>query len=194
MVALRRVTASDTTRARHAFDMLALYLPRISSNTTLITLIFPVTALYYPSVMATPTTASVHSLENKENIPLKPKKIPVPKKEKRSTAPPKKAKWSAADDATLIEALKQQARLGNQADNSWKQVVWTAAETALRGSELASGGAPKKSKGCNDHWTLVSSVLSYCYFYFNRLSTRILAVNPMHGCPNPSWPLRLGMG
>ncbi|KAG5639913.1 hypothetical protein DXG03_002478 [Asterophora parasitica] len=78
---------------------------------------------------------------NKENTdtqnPSKPtKKVPKVKKldKKKSTHGPH-AKWTSADDTTLIDGLKHQQAKGNEADNNWKAVVWTEAEKALAGSE-----------------------------------------------------------
>ena len=51
--------------------------------------------------------------------------------------------------------LTEQQAAGNQSDNSWKSCVWTAAEHALRDSELISGGAKKDAKKCNGHWDKV---------------------------------------
>ncbi|GLB45524.1 putative myb/SANT-like DNA-binding domain containing protein [Lyophyllum shimeji] len=74
---------------------------------------------------------------------------------KRKNPVPKKAKWSSADDATLIATLHDERAKGNQADNSWKASTWTACEKALAGSEVKSGGAHKKASGCRDHWVLL---------------------------------------
>ena len=60
-------------------------------------------------------------------------------------APLKQAKWSSADDVTLIQVLMDQQG-GNQADNSWKGCVWEVVCTELAGSELLSGGAPKTAE------------------------------------------------
>jgi hypothetical protein len=69
--------------------------------------------------------------------------------------PPKQTKWSPENSAELIRVLTEQQAAGNQADNAWKGCVWTAAELALRDSELISGGAPKDAKKCNGHWDKV---------------------------------------
>ncbi|KAH9980720.1 hypothetical protein BJV74DRAFT_728984, partial [Russula compacta] len=63
------------------------------------------------------------------------------------------AVWCAADDAALVSALTAEQAAGNQADNGWKPVVWTAAAVALCGSELQSGSALKMDASCNTHWT-----------------------------------------
>ena len=84
---------------------------------------------------------------------------------KAPCTPPKKAKWTSADDVTLIVTLQDEQAKGNQADNSWKAVVWTACEQALTGSEERSRGAPKRVKGCQNHWSLV------CILCFLRLHT-----------------------
>lgn len=66
-----------------------------------------------------------------------------------------RATWTASDNATMIEVLKQQRAAGNQADNNWKHCVWTAvAEEVNKG--LPVGGLKTPDK-CKDHWTTVSS-------------------------------------
>ena len=74
------------------------------------------------------------------------------RKSKAAFKPPKQTKWSPENSAELIRVLTEQQAAGNQADNAWKGCVWTAAEIALCGSELISGGAPKDAKKCNGHW------------------------------------------
>lgn len=70
----------------------------------------------------------------------------------------RRATWTASDNATMIEVLKQQRAAGNQADNNWKRCVWTAvAEEVNKG--LTVGGLKTPDK-CKDHWTTVS-----CPFY-----------------------------
>jgi hypothetical protein len=68
----------------------------------------------------------------------------------------KKAVWKSADDKALVECLKQQQLEGNQSDNGFKPVAWTAAAFALKGSEKQSGGALKSVKSCKDHFKTVS--------------------------------------
>lgn len=77
------------------------------------------------------------------------------RKPKPVAKPPKQTKWSPENSAELIRVLTEQQAAGNQADNAWKGCVWTAAELALRNSELISGGAPKDAKKCNGHWDKV---------------------------------------
>ncbi|KIJ48743.1 hypothetical protein M422DRAFT_247606 [Sphaerobolus stellatus SS14] len=48
------------------------------------------------------------------------------KKKKRE-----KAKWSAEEDADLVAVLREQQRLGNQADSGWKPIVWTVVVAVL---------------------------------------------------------------
>ena len=76
-------------------------------------------------------------------------------KPKPPPKPPKQTKWSAENSAELIRVLTEQQAAGNQADNAWKGCVWTAAELALRDSELVSGGVKKDAKKCNGHWDKV---------------------------------------
>ncbi|KAG5649258.1 hypothetical protein H0H81_005056 [Sphagnurus paluster] len=100
--------------------------------------------------MACPNSA------DKENSPKKPAtKAKKGKGEKKSN--PSCTEWTSADDATLINVLKDQQALGNQADNNWKAVVWTKAAKALARSEEKTNSTPKKPKGCSDHWTLLKS-------------------------------------
>ena len=77
------------------------------------------------------------------------------RKPKAAAKAPKQTKWSPKNSAELIRVLTEQQAAGNQADNAWKGCVWTAAELALRDSELISGGALKDAKKCNCHWDKV---------------------------------------
>jgi hypothetical protein len=93
---------------------------------------------------------------HKENVTSPAiKSIPTGKKLKKEKGPPKNAKWTVANDQALIMVLKAQQLLGNQADNSWKRLVWVATVKELTGSERLSGGAPKKEKSCSDRWSTV---------------------------------------
>jgi hypothetical protein len=89
------------------------------------------------------------------------KNSPSLRKRKAQQKASKKAKWTSADDATLIEVLRDQQSAGNQADNGWKKAVWVAAVQVLAGSEKLSGGpggAAKKAKSCQDRFSTVSYI------------------------------------
>ncbi|KAK7024580.1 hypothetical protein VNI00_016185 [Paramarasmius palmivorus] len=59
-----------------------------------------------------------------------------------------KSKWNFESDKSLIETLKTQKAQSVQADNArFTFSAWKAAEIALRGLELCSGG---RSKSCNE--------------------------------------------
>lgn len=59
----------------------------------------------------------------------------------------KNARWSKEDDRVFVDVLKDQQSKGNQADNGWKRIVWTACEQALRNGEIQSGGGPQDRQG-----------------------------------------------
>ncbi|KAJ8594106.1 hypothetical protein M405DRAFT_730329 [Rhizopogon salebrosus TDB-379] len=86
-------------------------------------------------------------------------KTPAKKSSKHAKpkAPPKQAKWSSANDATLIQVLTEQQAAGNQADNSWKGCVWQVASKELAGSEAISGGAVKTPSKCHTRWDKLKS-------------------------------------
>ncbi|KAI0354583.1 hypothetical protein OH77DRAFT_469275 [Trametes cingulata] len=63
-----------------------------------------------------------------------------------------RARYSAQDDHTLIEALTAQAALGNQSENGFKGVAFVAAAAALEGSEEDSGGRAKTVQSCKDRF------------------------------------------
>ena len=92
---------------------------------------------------------------------------------RKPKAPPKQAKWSSADDATLIQVLTDQQAAGNQADNSWKRCVWQAACTELAGSELHSGGAPKTASKCHTRWDKVNIFYLVYIYCVNYLAAQI---------------------
>jgi hypothetical protein len=107
--------------------------------------------------------------------------------------PPRNAKWTTADDATLVATLREQQAAGNQADSGWKACVWVAAAQALAGSEVQSGGAAKKAKGCSDHWSLVCSMfylysfrISECKLYL-KLKNNCLIVQKLRGLSGFGW-------
>ena len=106
--------------------------------------------------------------DNTKSLKLKiPAKGPAKrvKKESKPAKPPKQTKWTAANSAELVRVLTEEQAAGNKADNSWKGCVWTAAELALRNSELILGGAKKDAKECNGHWEKVRTYLHsfLCY-------------------------------
>jgi hypothetical protein len=68
--------------------------------------------------------------------------------------------WRREDEATLVQILKQQKASGNWGDNNPKKVAWTACETALAGSEVMSGGAPKTLVSIKNRWQRVQFVSS----------------------------------
>jgi hypothetical protein len=65
------------------------------------------------------------------------------------------AKWSAADDATLVETFKAEKLKANWGDNGPKPVVYTEAVKALTGSEAVSGGGPKNQQAIKNRWQKV---------------------------------------
>ena len=71
---------------------------------------------------------------------------------KDPTAP---AKWSSANDATLVETFRAEKLNANWGDNGPKPVVYTAAERALKGSESISGGGPKDIQAIKNRWQKV---------------------------------------
>lgn len=68
--------------------------------------------------------------------------------------------WRREDEATLVRTLKQQKTSGNWGDNNPKKVAWTACETALAGSEVLSGGAPKTVVSIKNRWQRVQFISS----------------------------------
>ena len=67
----------------------------------------------------------------------------------------KKAIWTDADDKALLDCLLEQQAAGNQGDNGWKTLVWTAAEESLKGSEERSKGSRKTATSCRDRFKSV---------------------------------------
>ena len=67
-----------------------------------------------------------------------------------------RAVWNKHCDCILIETLEEQKENGRMTSNSsWHKEAWTAAELALAGTELISGGIKKSSQSCHDRWTSV---------------------------------------
>jgi hypothetical protein len=63
--------------------------------------------------------------------------------------------WTAADEATLVDALTAQKRAGNMSENGWKPTAFTAVVVALEGSENISGGAAKTVATVKSRWQRV---------------------------------------
>ena len=102
---------------------------------------------------------------------------PVKKPDKKPKAPPKQAKWSTADNATLIQVLTDQQAAGNQADNAWKGSVWQVASQELAGSEAVSRGAPKIPSKCHTHWDKVSYQISKYYLLLTLCADILISSN-----------------
>ena len=66
-----------------------------------------------------------------------------------------KAKWSQADDATLVDMLITTKIRGNWGDNNPKKTVWVECMQALSGSEKKSGGIPKRADTIKARWQKV---------------------------------------
>ncbi|EPQ57411.1 hypothetical protein GLOTRDRAFT_92448 [Gloeophyllum trabeum ATCC 11539] len=62
------------------------------------------------------------------------------------------AHWTDAEDAIMVQVLKDKKEKGNQADNGWKRSVWIAMADALKAEGYADGVEKTASK-CMDHWT-----------------------------------------
>ncbi|KAH7905686.1 hypothetical protein BJ138DRAFT_1227753, partial [Hygrophoropsis aurantiaca] len=76
-------------------------------------------------------------------------------------------------DDNLSQRKHQNNRCRKMKDSGWKACVWVAAAQALAGSEVQSGGAAKKAKGCSDHWSL--------------LKNNCLIVQKLHGLSGFGW-------
>jgi hypothetical protein len=102
--------------------------------------------------------------KNKENLPPPPGTgqidFAAPTGVPAAATVKKRAKWTSATDSILIDTLKAEKATGNQTDNaSWHADAWTAAEKALDGTELVSGGAKKTAKMCQTRWGGVSAFI-----------------------------------
>lgn len=62
-------------------------------------------------------------------------------------------KWTAAEEAILVDTLLTQKELGLQSENGWKPVVWTTVVAALR--DNFSFNIPKEAKHCKSRWQRV---------------------------------------
>jgi len=68
--------------------------------------------------------------------------------------------WTAADEATLVEAFTMQKREGKTSENGWKPSAYQAVVSALEGSEKVSGGGPKTIATVKSRWQRVSEFLA----------------------------------
>ena len=69
-------------------------------------------------------------------------------------------KWTGSDEKKLVTALKEAKLDGLQADSGFKPNAWTAVVTALKGSEITSGGSEKTVATCKSRWQRVSKYYS----------------------------------
>ena len=78
----------------------------------------------------------------------------------------RRAKWNSSCDGLLVECLEKEKVNGRMTSNSsWHSDAWTAAEKALSGSELHSGGGPKTADSCQNRWTTVSYFICLLLFF-----------------------------
>jgi hypothetical protein len=68
--------------------------------------------------------------------------------------------WTDADDAIVVQILRQQKEAGNQSGAGWKGQVWTAVEAALTAEGIIKGGPKTATNICclKDH---VASATQY---------------------------------
>jgi hypothetical protein len=78
--------------------------------------------------------------------------------------PRSRATWNSSCDAILVETLLKERSDGMQTSNgNWHTDAWGAAERALAGTELQSGGIPKTGVSCQNRWAAVSPILAFKY-------------------------------
>ena len=75
------------------------------------------------------------------------------------------SKWSEADDAVLVETLTLQKAGSGWGDNNPKLVAWIACQTALVGSKIESGGAPKIGNVLKSRWQKVCPIYVHICAY-----------------------------
>ena len=64
----------------------------------------------------------------------------------------------------LVKTLLKERSDGMQTSNgNWHTDMWGAAESALAGTELQSGGIPKMGVSCQNQWAAVSPTLAFKY-------------------------------
>lgn len=101
----------------------------------------------------------------KENQPTKEGPTPT------EPAGKKKAVWSPEDDKALLYCLLEQQAAGNQGDNGWKKVVWTAAVEALK--DNGGKGGSKTWTSCRDRFKTVSLPIAILSHFSYASSSRI---------------------
>ena len=73
-------------------------------------------------------------------------------------------KWSAAEEATLVETLLEQTRLGFQAELGFKAMAWTAIAYALTAEHHHSN--PKAVTQIKHRWQWASQYIIYSIYFF----------------------------
>lgn len=110
--------------------------------------------------MAADTNSSTPNNSDKENTSNTDKPnceggkrgAPGKSKSKAPEKAPTKAIWTDADNVVLVDTLLQEKEEGRQSDSGFKSASYTACAAALSGSEKVSGGLPKSSDSCYNHW------------------------------------------
>lgn len=64
------------------------------------------------------------------------------------------ARWSNANDETMVSIVERNKTEGHQADSGWKPGVWTEVSHKLPGGP----GGIKTVKSCQDRWRTVRSM------------------------------------
>ena len=85
-----------------------------------------------------------------------------------------RASWNSACDAILLESLgREQADSRMTSNGSFHDDAWKAAEKALAGTEVHSGGVKKSADSCKYRNTLVSTVSFFDSFTSIDIPTSI---------------------
>ena len=89
-----------------------------------------------------------------------PPKLPKNASDNLNTKKDLRCCWTDADDAIVVQILRQQKEAGYQSGAGWKSQVWTAVEAALTAEGIIKGG-PKTATKCQDRWTTVCHLFHF---------------------------------
>ncbi|KAF8579565.1 hypothetical protein K439DRAFT_1359301 [Ramaria rubella] len=85
---------------------------------------------------------------------------------KETSEADEKVKWSTAEEAKVISVLTDQKELGNQAESSWKPIVWTAVVAALA---AMFDTVPKKCQAVQIQMAACASSFQFSYYLAHPL-------------------------
>ncbi|THU81920.1 hypothetical protein K435DRAFT_808688 [Dendrothele bispora CBS 962.96] len=94
-----------------------------------------------------------------------------------------RCEWTNSDIDVMIEELKNQKTLGNQAQSGWKSDAWTSVCKRVN-SEGSQKGAPKTAKKCQDKFGALKNAYKSLHFICEQRHQGLDGMRKEDGCSN----------